>query len=45
MASLAPMPAIIINQFAYCHTHLNDKRLFDAIIGNPPFASKLQLSY
>src|SRR5579875_1570424 len=23
--------------FAYCHTHLNDKRLFDAIIGNPPF--------
>lgn len=23
--------------FAYCHTHLNDKRHFDAIIGNPPF--------
>jgi adenine-specific DNA-methyltransferase len=23
--------------FAYCKTHLNDKRLFDAVIGNPPF--------
>lgn len=23
--------------FAYCHTHLSDKRYFDAIIGNPPF--------
>ena len=23
--------------FAYCKAHLNDKRLFDAIIGNPPF--------
>ena len=34
------MPAIPIHHgdfFAYCHTHLNDKRLFDAIIGNPPF--------
>ncbi len=23
--------------FAYCKAHLNDKRLFDAVIGNPPF--------
>lgn len=23
--------------FAYCKQHLNDKRLFDAVIGNPPF--------
>ncbi len=23
--------------FAYCVTHLNDRRFFDAIIGNPPF--------
>src|SRR6266487_5375944 len=23
--------------FAYCHTHLSDKRYFDAVIGNPPF--------
>jgi adenine-specific DNA-methyltransferase len=23
--------------FAYCQAHLNDKRLFDAVIGNPPF--------
>lgn len=23
--------------FAYCVAHLNDQRLFDAIIGNPPF--------
>ena len=23
--------------FAYCQSHLNDKRLFDAVIGNPPF--------
>ncbi len=23
--------------FAYCHTHLSNKRYFDAIIGNPPF--------
>jgi len=23
--------------FAYCKKHLSDKRLFDAIIGNPPF--------
>jgi adenine-specific DNA-methyltransferase len=23
--------------FAYCKAHLSDKRLFDAIIGNPPF--------
>jgi adenine-specific DNA-methyltransferase len=23
--------------FAYCVEHLNDRRLFDAIIGNPPF--------
>jgi adenine-specific DNA-methyltransferase len=23
--------------FTYCVTHLNDQRLFDAIIGNPPF--------
>jgi adenine-specific DNA-methyltransferase len=23
--------------FNYCKAHLNDKRLFDAVIGNPPF--------
>jgi len=23
--------------FAYCKAHLNEKRLFDAVIGNPPF--------
>jgi len=23
--------------FAYCKAHLNNKRLFDAVIGNPPF--------
>jgi adenine-specific DNA-methyltransferase len=23
--------------FAYCKQHLNEKRLFDAVIGNPPF--------
>lgn len=23
--------------FTYCHTHLMDKRSFDAILGNPPF--------
>lgn len=23
--------------FAYCKAHLDDKRLFDAVIGNPPF--------
>lgn len=23
--------------FSYCKAHLNDKRLFDAVIGNPPF--------
>src|SRR5581483_11628950 len=23
--------------FAYCNSHLADKRLFDAVIGNPPF--------
>ncbi len=33
-------PTSLIHQgdfFAYCKAHLNDKRLFDAVIGNPPF--------
>ena len=32
-------PAIITTDdfFSYCKAHLNDKRLFDVVIGNPPF--------
>lgn len=34
-----PPPSLIHpgDFFAYCKAHLNDKRLFDAVIGNPPF--------
>ncbi len=34
-----PPPSLIHRGdfFAYCKAHLNDKRLFDAVIGNPPF--------
>lgn len=34
-----PPPSLIHSGdfFAYCKAHLNDKRLFDAVIGNPPF--------
>ena len=31
------VPVHIGDFFAYCKAHLTDKRLFDAIIGNPPF--------
>lgn len=34
---MPPIPIHSGDFFAYCHTHLNDKRHFDAIIGNPPF--------
>jgi adenine-specific DNA methylase len=36
---IPPSPALIHQGdfFAYCKAHLSDKRLFDAVIGNPPF--------
>jgi len=35
-----PVSASLVHHgdfFAYCQSHLTDKRLFDAVIGNPPF--------
>jgi adenine-specific DNA-methyltransferase len=41
LEALGARPSIFLMHtgdfFAYCKTHLNDKRLFDAVIGNPPF--------
>lgn len=36
---IPPSPSLIHQGdfFAYCKAHLSDKRLFDAVIGNPPF--------
>jgi adenine-specific DNA-methyltransferase len=41
LEALGARPSIFLvhtgDFFAYCKAHLNDKRLFDAVIGNPPF--------
>ncbi len=36
---IPPSPSLVHQGdfFAYCKSHLSDKRLFDAVIGNPPF--------
>jgi adenine-specific DNA-methyltransferase len=39
-ATGVPVSPTLIHQgdfFAYCKAHLSDKRLFDSVIGNPPF--------